>query len=93
MLITHCAQLWQWCKHHVTLPSGQKVTKELCLKLLKEQTEKLEKGAPKGNKYQLAARYFAPQCTGESYAEFLTSLLYNEIVTAEAPQAVMAAKL
>lgn len=87
------SQLWQWCKHHVTLPSGQKVTKELCLKLLKEETEKLEKNAPKGNKYQLAARYFAPQCTGEEYADFLTSLLYGEIVSAGAPQLVTAAKL
>ena len=64
----------------MTLPDGRRVTKELCLKLLKEQAEKLERNAPKGNKYQLAVRYFAPQCTGEDYAEFLTTLLYNEIV-------------
>ncbi|KAF8477589.1 malate synthase [Kalaharituber pfeilii] len=75
------SQIWQWCKHGVTLSNGTKVTKELCLRYLKEATEKLAARAPAGNKYHLAARYFAPQITGEDYAEFLTTLLYNEIVS------------
>ena len=48
---------------------------------MKEATEKLSNKAPQGNKYHLAARYFAPQITGEDYTDFLTTLLYNEIVT------------
>jgi len=40
---------------------------------LKEQTQELAAKAPKGNKYQLAAQYFAGQVTGEDYADFLTS--------------------
>jgi malate synthase len=73
------SQLWQWCKHGVPTAEGKKVDKQYALKLLHEQAEELEKNAPKGNKYQLAAKYFATQVTGEDYAEFLTSLLYNEI--------------
>lgn len=74
-------QLWQWAKHGVRTVEGKKVTKELNLQLLKETTEKLASKAPAGNKYHLAARYFATQITGEDYADFLTILLYNEIVT------------
>ncbi|CAK4031670.1 malate synthase [Lecanosticta acicola] len=73
------SQLWQWSKHGSTTNEGKKIDKQYALKLLYEQADKLEKEGPKGNKYQLAAKYFATQVTGEEYAEFLTSLLYNEI--------------
>ncbi|KAF3048209.1 hypothetical protein E8E12_011256 [Didymella heteroderae] len=73
------SQLWQWTKHGVKTAEGQTVTKQYALKLLKEQTDKLNEKAPKGNKFHLAAKYFEGQVTGEDYAEFLTSLLYNEI--------------
>jgi malate synthase len=55
------------------------VDKAYALKLLKEQTNELASQAPAGNKFHLAAQYFAGQVTGEDYADFLTSLLYNEI--------------
>ncbi|KAF2201699.1 malate synthase [Delitschia confertaspora ATCC 74209] len=73
------SQLWQWCRHNVQTAEGKKVTKDYALKLLREQAGALEKKAPKGNKFGLAAKYFEGQVTGEEYAEFLTSLLYNEI--------------
>ncbi|EEQ91649.1 hypothetical protein RJZ56_005399 [Blastomyces dermatitidis] len=73
------SQLWQWVKHNVTTAEGKRVDKGYALKLLQEQTDELANKGPKGNKYQLAARYFAGQVTGEDYADFLTSLLYNEI--------------
>jgi len=73
------SQLWQWTRHGVRTAEGQTVTKDYALKLLKEQTEKLSQKAPKGNKFHVAAKYFESQVTGEEYAEFLTSLLYNEI--------------
>ena len=73
------SQLWQWCRHGVQTAEGKKVTKEYALKLLKEQAKQLSDKAPKGNKFALAAKYFEGQVTGEDYAEFLTSLLYNEI--------------
>ncbi|KAK8125645.1 malate synthase [Apiospora kogelbergensis] len=73
------SQLWQWVRHGVTTAEGKRVDKAYALKLLKEQTDELAKKAPQGNKYGLAAQYFAGQVTGEDYADFLTSLLYNEI--------------
>ena len=64
---------------------GKRVDKGYALKLLKEQTQELAAKAPKGNKFQLAAQYFAGQVTGEDYADFLTSLLYDEITSAGSP--------
>jgi len=75
------SQLWQWCRHGISTAEGKKVDKAYAQKLLQEQADKLSADAPKGNKFQLAARYFMSQVTGEDYAEFLTSLLYNEITT------------
>jgi len=80
------SQLWQWCRHGVTTSEGKKVTKDYALKLLHEQARELESKAPKGNKHQLAAKYFEGQVTGEDYSEFLTSLLYNEITNVGGPQ-------
>ncbi|KAK3713811.1 hypothetical protein LTR37_008297 [Vermiconidia calcicola] len=73
------SQLWQWCRHGVQLEDGKKMEKDFALKILHEQADKLDREGAKGNKYQLAARYFATQVTGEDYDEFLTSLLYDEI--------------
>jgi malate synthase len=67
------SQLWQWCKHGAPTAEGKKVTKDYALKLLREQAQELASKAPAGNKYQLAAKYFEGQVTGEDYAEFLTS--------------------
>ncbi|KAL9594872.1 MAG: hypothetical protein Q9219_006780 [cf. Caloplaca sp. 3 TL-2023] len=75
------SQLWQWCRHGVTTSEGKKVDKAYAQKLLREQVDELVSKAAKGNKYHLAAQYFAEQVTGEDYAEFLTSLLYSEITS------------
>lgn len=75
------SQLWQWCKHGVQTAEGKKVDKEYAQRLLKEQTEELENKAGQGNKFQLAAKYFKDQITGEGYGEFLTTLLYDEITS------------
>ncbi|CAN8100657.1 unnamed protein product [Discula destructiva] len=75
------SQLWQWVRHGVTTSEGKRVDKAYSLKLLAEQADELAKKGPQGNKFHLAAQYFAGQVTGEDYADFLTSLLYNEITT------------
>ena len=59
-----------------------KAERALGLPITQEQVDELAAKGPKGNKFQLAGRYFAGQVTGEEYADFLTSLLYNEISTA-----------
>ena len=66
------SQLWQWARHGRRTAAGVQVTKAYALQLLHEQADALAAKAPKGNKYQLAAQYFAGQVTGEDYAEFLT---------------------
>ncbi|PTD05268.1 Malate synthase, glyoxysomal [Fusarium culmorum] len=79
------SQLWQWVKHGVSTADGKRVDKSYALKLLKETADQLAASGPKGNKYHLAAQYFSGQVTGEDYADFLTSLLYNEITQAGPP--------
>nr|CAA39994.1 malate synthase [Neurospora crassa] len=76
------SQLWQWVKHRVTTAEGKHVDKRYPLKLLKEADRQRLAKAPQGNKFNLAAQYFASQVTGEDYADFLTCLLYNEITSA-----------
>lgn len=73
------SQLWQWSKHGITTSEGKKVDKAYALRLLKEQADALAAKSGSGNRFQLAARYFAGQVTGEDYADFLTTLLYNEV--------------
>ncbi|CRK19372.1 hypothetical protein BN1723_002568, partial [Verticillium longisporum] len=73
------SQLWQWVRHGVKTDDGTTVDKGYALKVLRECTTELAGKAPKGHKYQLAAQYFAGQVTGEDYADFLTTLLYDEI--------------
>ncbi|KAK3393068.1 malate synthase [Podospora didyma] len=80
------SQLWQWVRHGVTTAEGKHVDKQYALRLLKETTAELAAKAPKGHKFQLASQYFAGQVTGEDYADFLTSLLYNEITVAGSPK-------
>lgn len=79
------SQLWQWVRHGVTTAEGKKVDKQYAIKLLQESAEQLASKAPKGNKFELATQYFAGQVTGEDYADFLTTLLYDEITAAGAP--------
>jgi len=81
------SQLWQWSRHGVVTAEGKKVDRAYCLKMLREQAGALAAKAPKGNKYHLAAQYFAGQVTGEDYADFLTTLLYNEITSVGSPSA------
>jgi malate synthase len=67
------SQLWQWCRHGVKTAEGKTVDKGFVQRLLQEETDALASKAPKGNKFHLAAKYFASQVTGEEYADFLTS--------------------
>lgn len=81
--VSRC-QLHQWVKHGVVLSdTGEKVTPQLTAKILNEQVQRLSSSSPLGskNKFALAAKYFLPEITGEKFSEFLTTLLYDEIVT------------
>jgi malate synthase len=66
----------------VTTSEGTKITGNVQLGWLREITQKLASKAPKGNKYDIAAKYFAEQLTGEEskFQDFLTTMLYDEIL-------------
>ncbi|ORX94279.1 malate synthase A, partial [Basidiobolus meristosporus CBS 931.73] len=80
------SQLWQWAKHQVKTAEGKQVTQQWLQQLLNEETDSLKKQL--GNKYasykyDLAKKYMAGQVSGknEDYADFLTTLIYDEITT------------
>jgi malate synthase len=77
------AQLWQWAKHQPRTAEGSTVTKEMNHQYLREVTKELQAKAPKDNKFELAARYFGTQITGEdgTFSDFLTSQIYDEVTT------------
>ncbi|AET40183.1 malate synthase MLS1 Ecym_5429 [Eremothecium cymbalariae DBVPG len=81
--VSRC-QLHQWVKHKVRLSdTGEQVTPSLMRKLLKERADYLARSSPAGssNKFATAAAYLEPEITGERFSDFLTTLLYDEIVT------------
>ncbi|ODV88200.1 hypothetical protein CANARDRAFT_20915 [[Candida] arabinofermentans NRRL YB-2248] len=74
-------QLWSWCKHAVKMnDTGDIITPELVSKLIDEEVAK--NATKPGNKFKVAADCLKKEISGEvEVAEFLTTLLYDEIVT------------
>jgi malate synthase len=78
------SQLWQWAHHKVTTYEGTKVTGELCLKILDEEIEKIkaELGSKYNqSKYDAAKKAFATNITGDRYDDFVTTMLYDDILS------------
>ena len=79
------SQLWQWARHKAQTVEGKTITPELNLKLLDEECAKLKEqmGEEKyaASEFETAKKAFATNITGEHYDEFLTTLLYDDIVT------------
>ncbi|KAI8914291.1 malate synthase [Gorgonomyces haynaldii] len=74
-------QLYQWVAHNVKTAEGKIVTPEYISQILDEETLQCKKTAPPTNKFDLAKKYLASTILGKEYAEFLTSLCYDAIVT------------
>ncbi|KAJ1974996.1 Malate synthase, glyoxysomal [Dimargaris xerosporica] len=75
------SQLWQWVYHKHRTDQGQLISPEYVLRLLDEEVAKLKQQAPQQySKLDLARKYFATQVTGQDYADFLTTLCYDDIV-------------
>jgi len=74
--------LYQYARHNVTTAEGTKITGDVQLKWLREVAQKLASKAPRDNKFELAAKYFGEQLTGEEskFQDFLTTMLYDEIL-------------
>ncbi|KAF9291438.1 hypothetical protein BGZ74_000361, partial [Mortierella antarctica] len=81
------SQLWQWAKHGAKTDAGVTVTAEYLLKVLDEEVAKLAKEMGeqrfKASKIPQAKAHLSTQITGKDYADFLTTLLYEDIVTIE----------
>ena len=78
------SQLWQWARHNTKTAEGKIANAQYMLQLLDEETAKIKKelGAKYAStKYEAAKAAFASNITGEKYNEFLTTLLYDDIVT------------
>lgn len=81
--VSRC-QLYQWVTQGVILSdTNEPVTAELTTKILSEEVEALAAKSPVGdkNKFALAAKYFLPEIRGEKFSDFLTTLLYDEVIT------------
>ncbi|KAJ1906520.1 hypothetical protein IWQ60_012062, partial [Tieghemiomyces parasiticus] len=80
--------LWQWAYHRTVTREGQTLTPDYLRRLLAEEATKLGLGTPKAPpKLELARHHLAAQITGDAYADFLTTLCYDDIVELAANQA------
>jgi malate synthase len=73
------SQVWQWIRSPKgVLEDGRKVTAELVKQLVPEELAKIKAGGFEG-KFDRAAEIFTTMSTQESFEEFLTLPLYEEI--------------
>lgn len=78
------SQLWQWARHKCKTAEGHQITGEYCLKILDEEVQAIrQRLGPKysSTKYELAKMAFATNITGDQYDDFLTTLLYDHILS------------
>lgn len=78
-------QIWQWVTHGAKTEEGKVIDKALVKKLLQEEYEKLVKSAKPGNKFKRALEFFTPDALGENYADFVTTLIYDDVTTIGRP--------
>jgi malate synthase len=73
------SQVWQWIRSPKgVLEDGRKVTAELVRSYIPEELAKVKAAGAEG-KFDRAAQIFETMSTQESFAEFLTLPLYEEI--------------
>lgn len=74
------SQVWQWIRSKKgILEDGRKVTAELVRAMIVEELQKVKAAVGDGPTYDRAAEIFETMSTSESFAEFLTLPLYEEI--------------
>lgn len=80
-------QIWQWVTHGAKTDKGVTITKQYVKTLLDDEYSKLVASGKPGNKFKKAFEYFAPEAMAEKYNDFITTMIYDEIVTAGRPTA------
>ncbi len=76
------SQVWQWIRSPKgVLEDGRKVTAEMVRAMIPEELAKVKSVAPNGDNpsYARAAEIFEQMSTSDTFAEFLTLPLYEEI--------------
>jgi malate synthase len=74
------SQVWQWIRSPKgVLEDGRKVTADMVRAMIPEELVKVKAVAGDGATYDRAAQIFEKMSTSESFAEFLTLPLYEEI--------------
>jgi malate synthase len=76
------SQVWQWIRTPKgVLEDGRKVTAEMVRTMIPEELAKVKQVAPNGDNpsYARAAEIFEQMSTSDTFAEFLTLPLYEEI--------------
>ncbi len=76
------SQVWQWIRSPKgVLDDGRKVTADMVRAMIPEELVKVKQVAPNGDSptYARAAQIFEEMSTAETFAEFLTLPLYEEI--------------
>ncbi len=74
------SQVWQWIRTPKgKLEDGRKITAEMVRAMIPEELLKVKETAGTGPTYDRAAQIFEEMSTSESFAEFLTLPLYEEI--------------
>ncbi|KAF7725296.1 Malate synthase, glyoxysomal [Apophysomyces ossiformis] len=78
------SQLWQWARHRAVTAEGKTVTPAYLSQLLEEEISQLRQQlGPKyaSTKYDAAKKAFGSSVTNEKYDDFLTTLLYDDVVS------------
>ncbi|KAI8803167.1 malate synthase [Cladochytrium replicatum] len=78
------SQLWQWVRHNAKTSEGKVITAEYMAQLLDEEAAAIKQSlgaAYAKSKFELAKQYLGSTVKGGDYAEFLTSLCYDSILT------------
>lgn len=83
------SQLWQWVKHKVKTKEGRVVTPEVVKQAIEDEIATVRKSLGEDKfgktKFLRAKEYLWSTVQGRDYAEFLTTLMYDDLVKTEAP--------
>jgi malate synthase len=73
------AQLWQWARHRAPLDDGRTVTRELVLRLLREEAAALQATGSAEADLERATALFEQLVTADDCPEFLTLPAYRAL--------------
>ena len=83
------SQIWQWVRHSAKTKEGRTITPDYVSSILNDEVSKIRKGM--GEKYsksqfESAKTLLAGTILGKEYADFLTSLCYDNILSIPRPK-------